>query len=171
MIPTASQTVKVAQSQVGYKCKGKYDKYAKWIDTNYPTFYNGKKYGCADWCDIFNDYTVLYVAKSARDAETVLCQPSKSCGAGVKFSYNYYKAKKRTTKTPKSGDQIFLKNSKGKLSHTGKVYKVDSKYVWYIAGNETTVVKGVKYQAVKKHKISRSSKKIYGYGRPKYATA
>ena len=127
MIPTAKQTVTVALSQVGYKCKGKKDKYAKWIDTNYPTFYNGKKYGCADWCDIYNDWTVLYVAKNAKDAEKVLCQPAKSCGAGVKYSYQYYKAKKRTTKTGKYGDQIFLKNSKGKLSHTGKVYKVDSR--------------------------------------------
>lgn len=171
MIPSAKQSVTAAQSQVGYKCKGKKDKYAKWIDTNYPSFYNGKKYGCADWCDIFNDWTVLYVARSSRDAEKVLCQPAKSCGAGVGWSYKYYKQAKRTTKTPKYGDQIFLKNSKGKLSHTGKVYKVNTKYVWYTAGNETIVVNGVKYQAVKKHKISRSNKKIYGYGRPKYKTA
>ena len=171
MIPTAKQTVTVALSQVGYKCKGKKDKYAKWIDTNYPTFYNGKKYGCADWCDIYNDWTVLYVAKSAKHAETVLCQPAKSAGAGVGWSYKYYKAKKRTTKTGKYGDQIFLKNSKGKLSHTGKVYKVDLKYYYYTAGNETVIVKGVKYQAVRKHKISKSNKKIYGFGRPKYAAA
>lgn len=171
MIPTASQSVKLAQSQVGYKCKGKKDKYAKEIDKNYPTFYNGKKYGCADWCDVFNDWTVLHLAKSAKDAEKVLCQPAKSAGAGVKYSYQYYKAKKRTTKTGKYGDQIFLKNSKGKLSHTGKVYKVDTKYYYYTAGNETIIVKGVKYQAVRKHKISKTNKKIYGFGRPKYATA
>lgn len=171
MIPSAKQSVTLAQSQVGYKCKGKKDKYAKEIDKNYPTFYNGKKYGCADWCAIFNDWTVLHIAKSAKDAEKVLCQPAKSAGAGVGWSYKYYKAKKRTTKTPHYGDEIFLKNSKGKLSHTGKVYKVNSKYVWYTAGNETTVVKGKKYQTVKKHKILRTNKKIYGYGRPKYATA
>ena len=111
----------------------------------------------------------MYVAKSAKDAEKVLCQPAKSCGAGVGYSYQYYRKHKRTTKTPAYGDQIFLKNSKGKLSHTGKVYKVNNKYVWYTAGNETTVINGVKYQAVKKHKISKTNKKIYGYGRPLYA--
>ena len=170
MIPSATQSVRVAYSQVGYKCKGKKDKYAKWIDENYPTFYNGKKYGVADWCDIYNDWTVLYVAKSAKDAEKVLCQPAKSAGAGVGWSYKYFKAHKRTTSTPHYGDQIFLKNSKGKLSHTGKVYKVTAKYVYYTAGNETAIINGVKYQIVKKHKISRTNKKIYGYGRPKYAT-
>ena len=160
MKPTAAVCVKLATSQIGYKAPGpgKRNKYAAWIDSHFPTFYNGKKNG-ADWCDVFVDYCVLKNANNAKDAEYVLCQPAKSCGAGVGWSWKYYKAKKRTSSVPKYGDQIFL----NKLKHTGIVIKVESKYVTYVAGNE-----GGGHGQVKKHRILRSSKSIYGYGRPRY---
>lgn len=160
MKPSAVQVVKLAVSQAGYKAQGpgKRNKYAKYIDSHFPTFYNGKKNG-TDWCDIFVDYCVLYKAQNAKDAEYVLCQPAKSCGAGVGWSWKYYKAKKRTSKTPKYGYQIFL----NKLKHTGIVYNVDSKYIYYVAGNE-----GGGHGEVKKHKLLKTSTKIYGYGRPRY---
>lgn len=160
MKPTCNAVIKLAQSQAGYKAPGpgKRNKYAAYIDSHFPTFYNGKKNG-ADWCDVFVDYCVLYIAQKAKDAEYVLCQPARSCGAGVGWSWKYYKAKKRTTKTAKAGYQIFL----NKLKHTGIVYKTDSKYVWYVAGNE-----GGGHGQVKKHKILKTSKSIYGYGRPRY---
>ena len=161
MKPTCNQVIKLAQSQVGYKAPGpgKRNKYAAYIDSHFPTFYNGKKNGY-DWCDVFVDYCVLYIAQNAKDAEYVLCQPARSCGAGVDWSWKYYKAKKRTNKTPKAGCQIFL----NKLKHTGIVYKVDSKYVYYVAGNE-----GGGHGQVKKHKVLKTNKSIYGYGRPRYA--
>ena len=161
MKPSAVQVVKLAVSQAGYKAPGpgKKNKYAKYIDSHFPTFYNGKKNGY-DWCDVFVDYCVLYIAQNAKDAEYVLCQPARSCGAGVGWSWKYYKAKKRTSKTPKAGCQIFL----NKLKHTGIVYKVDSKYVYYVAGNE-----GGGHGQVKKHKVLKTNKSIYGYGRPRYA--
>ena len=161
MKPTCNQVIKLAQSQVGYKAPGpgKRNKYAAYIDSHFPTFYNGKKNGY-DWCDVFVDYCVLYIAQNAKDAEYVLCQPARSCGAGVGWSWKYYKAKKRTSKTPKAGHQIFL----NKLKHTGIVYKVDSKYVYYVAGNE-----GGGHGQVKKHKVLKTNKSIYGYGRPRYA--
>ena len=109
---------------------------------------------------MFVDYCVLINAQNAKDAEYVLCQPARSCGAGVGWSWKYYKAKKRTTKTAKAGYQIFLNS----LKHTGIVVKTDSKYVWYVAGNE-----GGGHGAVKKHKILKTNSKIYGYGRPRYA--
>ena len=161
MKPTCNQVIKLAQSQVGYKAPGpgKRNKYAAYIDSHFPTFYNGKKNGY-DWCDVFVDYCVLYIAQNAKDAEYVLCQTASSCGAGVDWSWKYYKAKKRTSKTPKAGCQIFL----NKLKHTGIVYKVDSKYVYYVAGNE-----GGGHGQVKKHKVLKTNKSIYGYGRPRYA--
>ena len=161
MKPTCNQVIKLAQSQVGYKAPGpgKRNKYAEYIDSHFPTFYNGKKNGY-DWCDVFVDYCVLYIAQNAKDAEYVLCQPARSCGAGVDWSWKYYKAKKRTSKTPKAGRQIFL----NKLKHTGIVYKVDLKYVYYVAGNE-----GGGHGQVKKHKVLKTNKSIYGYGRPRYA--
>lgn len=161
MKPTVNQVIKLAQSQVGYKAPGpgKRNKYGVWIHSHFPTFYNGNKSNC-DWCDVFVDYCVLKIANNAKDAEYVLCQPARSCGAGVGWSWKYYKAKKRTTSTPKAGYQIFL----NKLKHTGIVYKVDSKYVYYIAGNE-----GGGHGQVKKHKVLKTNKSIYGYGRPRYA--
>lgn len=161
MRPTCNQVIKLAQTQVGYKAPGpgKRNKYAAYIDSHFPAFYNGKKNGC-DWCDIFVDWCVLYIARTSKDAEYVLCQPARSCGAGVGWSWKYYKAKKRTSKTPKPGYQIFLNN----LKHTGIVYKTDEKFVYYIAGNE-----GGGHGQVKKHKVLKTNKSIYGYGRPRYA--
>lgn len=171
MKPTAAQCVKTANSEVGYTCgTNKRNKYAAYIDKNFPTFYNGKKNG-VDFCDIFVDFCVLYNAKSAKDAEFVLCQPAKSCGAGVKWSWKYYKAKNRTTKTPHVGDQIFLTKNKKEsgLYHTGIVAKVNSKYVWFDAANEGATKNGKKVRETKRHKYLRSNVKIYGYGRPRYA--
>ena len=163
--PRAREVVRLAFSQVGYKAQGpgKRSKYAAWIDSLYPTFYNGKKNG-ADWCDVFVDFCVLYVARNAKDAEYVLCQPSRSCGAGCKWSYNYYKSKHRNNSIPHYGDQIFLNTKAGKCCHTGIVYKVDEKYVYYVAGNE-----GGGHGEVKKHKIAKTSKSIYAFGVPRYA--
>lgn len=166
MRPTAREVVRIAYSQVGYKAPGpgKKNKYAAWIDNHYPTFYNGRKNltNC-DWCDVFIDFCVLYAAKNAKDAEYVLCQPSRSCGAGCKWSYGYYKQHKRNNSIPHYGDQIFLNTKKGKCCHTGIVYKVDDKYVYYVAGNE-----GGGHGEVKKHKILKSSSNIYAFGVPKY---
>lgn len=163
--PRAREVVRLAFSQVGYKAPGpgKRNKYAAWIDSHYPTFYNGKKNG-ADWCDVFVDFCVLYMARDAKDAEYVLCQPSRSCGAGCKWSYNYYKSKHRNNSIPHYGDQIFLNTKAGKCCHTGIVYKVDEKYVYYVAGNE-----GGGHGEVKKHKIAKTSKSIYAFGVPRYA--
>ena len=165
---TSREAVRTAFSQVGYKAeKGKKNKYAAWIDSHYPTFYNGKKNG-ADWCDVFVDFCVLWNTKNAKDAEHILCQPAKSCGAGCKYSYQYYKSKHRNTSIGHYGDQIFLNvkqkdGSYKKCAHTGIVYKVDNKYVYYVAGNE-----GGGNGEVKKHKLLKTSKNIYAYGRPKY---
>lgn len=160
MRPTANQCVKTALANVGYKeAKGNKNKFAWYIDDHYPTFYNGRKNGTA-WCDIYFDYCILYNAKSAKDAEYVLCQPSRSAGAGCKWSYQYYKAKGRTSKTGHFGDQVFLNSDTKKCSHTGMIYKVDAKYYYYVAGNDGN--------KVSKHKILKTSSKIYGFGRPRY---
>lgn len=171
MIPSSRDVVRKLYAQVGYKCKGKNASYSKWIDKNYPGFYNGKKYGVADWCDITFDFCVLAIARNKSDAAKTLCQPLKSAGAGVKWSYDYYKAKKRVTSIPHYGDQIFF-SSNGKRSglyHTAGVYNVTPSHVYYVAGNETKIINGKKYQVVQKHKISRKNKKIFAYGRPIYS--
>ena len=144
-----------------------YTKYARDLD-KLPNFYNGKKQGYA-WCDVFVDWCFVQAFGEER-AKELLCQPSKSCGAGVGYSADYYKSKGQFhTSKPQAGDQIFFKNSKGERTHTGLVYQVDGTYVYTIEGN-TSAASGVVANggavACKKYKLNYSL--IYGYGRPKY---
>lgn len=146
-----------AMGEVGYKeTKGNITKYAKDFDTKWPTFYNGKKQGAA-WCDIFVDWCFCIEFGEAL-ALKMLHQPKKSCGAGCKFSYEYYKKNKATSKKPGKGYQIFFGKD---CSHTGLVYKVDSKKVYTIEGN--------KGDQVKKCSYAIDSSRILGYGIPDYA--
>ena len=109
-----------------------YTKYARDLD-NISGFYNGKKQGFP-WCDVFVDWCFVQAFGVDR-AKELLCQPSKSLGAGVGYSANYYKNKGQYhTSKPKAGDQIFFKN----FSHTGLVYKVDSTYVYTVEGNTSS---------------------------------
>ena len=166
MRPTARESVRLAYSQVGYKAPGpgKKNKYAKWFDTHMTKFFNGKKNGTTiDWCAIFVCFCVAYLAKTTTDACYVMCTPLKSCAAGVGWLWKYFKAKNRTTSVAHYGDIIFLNSKKQKLAHVGIVYKVDTNYVYWTAGNE-----GGGHGQVKKHKYAKTNSRIYGYGRPRY---
>ena len=156
---TEQQTIiDYAISQIGYKETGNnITKYAAEIDRNWPNFYNGKKQGAA-WCDIFVDYCFLHNFGYEK-ALNMLCQPPKSCGAGCKFSAQYYKTAGRWHNTPNAGDQIFFYVG-GEINHTGIVIKVDSSKVYTVEGNSG--------DEVKKHSYSIYNKKIAGYGRPRY---
>lgn len=157
----AKRLVEYALSQVGYSESPKgsnKNKYAAEIDKNYPDFYNGKKNGVA-WCDVFVDYCFLHCFGETK-ALYMLCQPKKSCGAGCKFSAEYYKAKNRFGGTAEVGSQIFFTNG-NTINHTGIVYKVDSNKVYTVEGNTD--------DQVKTHSYSLTSKKIYGYGYPRYS--
>ena len=178
----ASSVIKIAKAEVGYLEKksnsnlydkeknagsNNYTKYAYEFDTKYPNFYNGKKNGYA-WCDIFVDWC-LVKAFGVNDALKLLGQPLKSCGAGCSWSVRYYEKIKCFYKSsPKVGDQIFFKDSKGEPCHTGLVYKVDNQKVYTIEGN-TSSASGVVANggAVAMKSYSLSYNRIYGYGRPK----
>lgn len=155
----ASEAVKIAKEQIGYKEKGNnWNKYAEELDRT--NFYNGKKQNVA-WCDIFFDWCIWSACgKNTAEAEKVLCQPKKSAGAGCKYSYQYYKAEKRTGKTAKIGAQIFFGSSEGSLSHTGIVVDIKDGKVITVEGNTGN--------AVKQHCYSATSSKIFGYGYPRY---
>lgn len=178
----AKDVINVALAEVGYLEKEtnksldnktanagdeNYTKYSRDFDTKYPNFYNTKKQA-AEWCDIFVDW--CFVKAFGVDAALkLLGQPKKSCGAGCYWSANYYKQIKCFHTTPKVGDQIFYKDSRGEPCHTGLVYKVDSTYVYTIEGNTSStagVVANGGAVAKKKYRIDYS--RIYGYGRPKY---
>lgn len=177
--------LKTAEAEVGYLEKEtnknldskmenagdeNYTKYARDFDKTYTSFYNGKKNGFA-WCDMFVDWCFVKTFGEAL-ALKLLGQPKKSCGAGCKFSADYFKKINRFYKSPKVGDQIFFKNSSDTPCHTGLVYKVDSTYVYTIEGNTSSaagVVANGGAVAKKKYKINYAS--IYGYGRPDYSLA
>lgn len=166
------KVISIALNEVGYLEKKSNsqldDKTANAGDKNYTKyardlhklgdFYNGNKNGFS-WCDVFVDWCFVTAFGEERALE-LLCQPKKSCGAGVGFSCDYYKNKGQFYTKPEVGDQIFFKDSKGVRTHTGLVYQVDNNYVYTVEGNTGN--------GVKKKKYAINSNSIYGYGRPKY---
>lgn len=155
------KVVSLALGEVGYTEEPKgsnKNKYAKMIDEVYPDFYNGKKNGSA-WCDEFFDALFL-ICFGLEEALRLLCQPKKSCGAGCKFSAQYYKNAGRWFDKPEVGDQIFFYVG-GEINHTGIVTKVDAKKVYTVEGNSGDMVKAHSYN-------KDGNKKIAGYGRPRW---
>lgn len=146
-----------------------YTKYARDLDAM--NFYNGRKNGVA-WCDCFVDW--CFVEAYGKEAALALtCQPTNpasNCGAGCKYSRNYYKAKGRLYDTPQPGDQIFFySKDKSSIAHTGLVYKVDDKKVYTVEGN-TSGASGVISNGggVCKKSYSLNYSRLAGFGRPKY---
>ena len=153
------KVVNTALGEVGTKESGSnINKYAAYIDKNYPDFYNGKKQG-VEWCDIFVDYLFLYNF-GEDNALKMLYQPKKSCGAGCRFSAGYYKSNGAWFSSPQIGDQVFF-GTKGKESHTGIV--VD------ISGNKFYTVEGNKKNMVLKCAYTMGDSYIAGFGRPKWS--
>lgn len=141
-----------------------YTKYGKEMHELYPKTMDYP----AAWCDCFVDWC-FYKAYGYNNAMKII---------GGNFddytvnSAGLYKNKKAWhTMNPKVGDQIFFKNSAGKICHTGLVYAVDSKYVYTVEGNTSNssgVVANGGCVAKKKYDINYS--RIAGYGRPLYGT-
>lgn len=177
---SCEKVINVALNEVGYLEKksnsdldnktanagyNNYTKYARDLD-NIKDFYNGKKNGY-DWCDIFVDWCFVQVYGPEK-AKEMLCQPSKSTGAGCYFSMNFYKNKNQFHTSPKKGDQIFFKRN-GEIVHTGIVYNVDSSKVYTVEGNTSSAAGVVPNGgAVAKKSYNLSSSYIAGYGRPNY---
>lgn len=114
--------------------------------------FNGSKQG-VEWCAVFiiaNFYTLF----GEDITHKMLNIPNNSCAAGCRFFYDYMDHIKR----PLAGCIIFFGSDKP--THVGYVYKVDDKKVYTVEGNTGN--------AVKKHSYALDSKKIYGYGLPRY---
>ncbi len=168
---------KAAETEVGYHEKNSkkdldsktknagnknYTKYAEWFDTKAQDFYNTKKNPTTGgWCDVFVDWLFCQVfgEKTARE---MLYQPKKSLGAGCKYSAGYYRSNKAWHAEGQVGDQIFY-GTKGAETHTGWVAGVTEKSYITIEGNADN--------EVKKKTVSKTSKKIAGFGRPNWAAA
>lgn len=165
--------ISTAEDQVGYIGKrsnsqldeyksntpGKYNKYARDLDA-LGDFYNGKKNGY-DWCDVFVDW--CFVHTFGREVgQKMLYQPEKSCGAGTKFSRDYYKNNGRLFSSPEKGDQIFFGDSSS-IWHTGIVVKVVDGFVHTVEGNAGNP------SAVRAGRYVIGGKNIKGYGRPDWS--
>lgn len=173
-----NKVLNIANNEVGYLEKksnsqldsktanagvNNYTKYARDIDSLNIMY--GKKQGYA-WCAVFLIWC-FYKAYGKKSLDKVLYGLYYS--AGCVESANYYKKAKKFYSSPKVGDQIFFKNSKGVICHTGLVYKVDNTYVYTIEGN-TSNTNGVVANGgcVAKKKYKKNYSYIVGYGRPNY---
>ena len=175
----AAYVVEIARQEVGYREKASnsqlddktanagsnnYTKYAAYFDRLWNSgikWYNTRKQG-ADWCDMFFDWCQCQ-AWGWETALKVVYQTMESCGAGCKFSADYYRANGAwisRSGEPKIGDQIFF-GSVGDESHTGMVVGVDANNVYTVEGNASNRCMEKPY--------ARGNANIAGYGRPDYA--
>lgn len=153
-----NRVIEVAKAELGYKEQGtNITKYSDDFDKNYPDFYNTKKQG-AEWCDIFVDWCMVK-AYGVEVAHKLLCQPKKSSGAGVVYSYGYYKKNNQVGTEPRVGSQAFFGTNQKNLHHTGLVIEVNGDRVKTIEGNAGNEVKIKEYNA----------REIYGFGYPDYS--
>ena len=143
MSNTVDKVIKIATQEVGYLEKksnsnldsktsnagyNNYTKYGRDMHNIYPQIMDFP----APWCDAFVDWC-FYKAYGVTTAKSLLCGNFDDYTVA---SAQMYKNKKSYYKSnPIVGDQIFFKNSKGGICHTGLVYYVDSKYVYTIEGN------------------------------------
>ena len=138
---------------------GLYNKFARDLDA-LGDFYNGRKNGY-DWCDVFVDWCFITVF-GREVGQKLLCQPDRSCGAGTKYSMDYYKARGRWFTSPQPGDQVFF-GTAAVTSHTGIVTGVGGGYLTTVEGNCGSP------SAVRQCKYPVGYASIKGYGRPDWS--
>lgn len=181
---TMHQSVRVALGEVGYVEKNSreqlderlanagdanYTKYARDLDGTLG-FYRGWKQGMP-WCDVFVDWCFVR-AYGVRTARRLLCQPMLSRGAGCRYSLAYYEEAGRRVDTPEPGDQIFFRDEKGTVCHTGIVAEVKGGFVHTVEGN-TSDEEGIVANGgcVRRKCYPLDFSGIAGYGRPDYGIA
>jgi len=140
---------------------GNYTRFARDLDAM-KDFYNGPKQGFA-WCDMFvDDCFVLAYGREA--AQSLLCQPDRSAGAGCQYSAQYFNQKGQFFKSgPQPGDQIFYGSSWTNIWHTGLVVEVTTTSVVVVEGNADDQVLKLTY--------SLTDSRIWGYGRPDWGSS
>lgn len=157
--------IELAVSQIGYKeGKNNETKYAKYFDTPKKDggawqYFNTKKQH-ASWCSMFYPHWVYCHVLGIEETRKALGEPApkNNCGAGVKYLYEYMKAKGLIidVKDAEPSDIIFLNTSSSKCGHVGMVEKVDSK-IHTVEGNKSNKVARGSY--------AKNSKSIFAIGR------
>lgn len=144
-----------------------WNKYAAFIDSTYPNFYNGRKNGFA-WCDVFVDWCFLKCFGYEKTLK-LLCADEKSTGAGCSYSARFFRSNGQFFNSPKVGDQVFF----GQLyneGHTGIVIAVDGDFITTVEGN-TSAMAGVDANGdgVYMKRYNTKTQYIPGYGRPDWS--
>lgn len=168
------RVIAVAEGEIGYREKatnsqldnktanagsGNYNKYAYYIDTQYPNWMNGSKNGYS-WCAMFVCWCFL-MAYGYDEARRLLCMPEHSLGASCTAGAGYFNAKGQFYRSnPQAGDTIYFGSGLSDCTHIGIVERVDGGKVYTIEGNADNQVKRCEYFL--------NSSRIVGYGRPKY---
>lgn len=159
MAYTADVAIKIAKSQIGYRESGTNDtKYNRWLGKidGYP--HSGYGY---PWCASFQSW----VADQAGGRANVDYPKTAGCAVAV----SWFKAHDRWSSTPHVGDWVFY--GPGGTTHVELVVAVSSGSITTIGGNTSGSLNGTYYNGdgVYRKTVSRSSSRIYGYGRPAYA--
>lgn len=103
-----------------------WNKYADYIDRNYPNFYNGRKNGYP-YCEVGVDCGFICTF-GYENALKLLCQPEKSTGAGCSNSAQFYRENGQLYLYPEFGDQVYFGDLYNE-GHTGFVLEVNGKKI------------------------------------------
>ncbi|RFU36356.1 CHAP domain-containing protein [Actinomadura logoneensis] len=143
----AATVVRLAESQVGYHEKGNNcTKYGKWAG-----------HECAEWCDIFVGWAFWKAGRLAAAGGKVYERVDDHL-AWFK-QHNRFHRRGAKGGGPRQGAVIFFDfNGHDGPDHVGIVVGYDSTHVETVEGNSG--------DQVRKHKYSRSSRFIWGYGYP-----
>lgn len=164
--------IKTAEGEMGYHEKasnkslddktansgsGNYTKYGrdllKWLPETGDTY--GINY---EWCDQFVDWCFIKTFGIKRAKELLY-----GWSAYTPTSAQYFKNKGRYDRKPKKGDIVFFySTSKGRIGHTGLVYKVSGNTVYTIEGNANN--------QVMKKSYSLSDSYVNGFAHPNYTS-
>lgn len=175
------KVIQLAKGEVGYLEKASnsnlddktsnagdknFTKYARDLDKI--KYFNGAKNGYA-WCSVFVHWLLVQVIGKEKALE-ITGEPSiNNYGAGCPEVMNYFKKMNRFYNSPKVGDFVIFKNSKGTPYHIGLVVGFDNNKVYTIEGNTSSaegVVDNGGAVASKSYKLNYSA--IAGYCRPLY---
>jgi hypothetical protein len=159
---TAADAVQIAKSQVGYRESGtNLTKFNQWLGTipGYP--HGGYGY---PWCQSFQSW----VASKAGGRANIDYPKTAGCEVAVAW----FKSHKRWAgRTSHVGDMVFYGPGGG--THVELVVAVTSSTITTVGGNTSGSLNGTYHNGngVYRKTVSRGSSRIYGYGRPVYATA
>lgn len=158
---TSTAAIKAATSEIGYRERGTNDtRYNRWLG-KIPGYPEGG-YGYP-WCASF----VSWVADKAGGKANVEYPRTAGCATAV----SWFRKHDRWSSSPRVGDWVFY--GPGGATHVELVVAVSASSITTIGGNTSGSLAGRYYNGngVYRKVVSRSSSRIYGYGRPAYTGA